>query len=166
MGISESVFSLILTAKLFLYLDKHPEKEDWFLLGGFILCWIGIAYITLKPYPADYNEEGKLIVDSQKMMIDGYGDIGKVIGFIIARFVEKKWIKFQSFRHGWLGAVICAVLLIPMVMLKSLVRPVMTDWLGAHWGRLAFSVTHAFYYIALVPLLLKLSGKILPALKA
>ena len=40
-GISESVFSLILTAKLFQYLDKHPEKEDWFLLGGFILCWIG-----------------------------------------------------------------------------------------------------------------------------
>ena len=165
-GISESVFSLILTAKLFQYLDKHPEKEDWFLLGGFILCWIGIAYITLKPYPADYNEEGKLIVDSQKMMNDGYGDIGKVIGFIIARFVEKKWIKFQPFRHGWLNAVLCAALLIPMVMLKSFVRPVMTGWFGAHWGRLTFSVIHAFYYIALVPLLLKLYGKLLKAIKA
>ena len=37
----------------------------------------------------EMNEEGKLIVDPQKMMNDGYGDIGKVIGFIIARFVEK-----------------------------------------------------------------------------
>ncbi len=165
-GISESVFSLILTAKLFQYLDKHPEKEDGFLLGGFILCWAGIVYISLKFYPADYNEEGKLIVDSQKMMIDGYGDIGKVIGFIIARFVEKKWIKFQPLRNGWLGAAICAVLLIPMVLLKSLVRPVMTGWLGAHWGKLAFSVIHAFYYIALIPLLLKLCGKALQAVKA
>ena len=53
-----------------------------------------------------------------------------------------------------------------MVMLKSLVRPVMTGWLGAHWGRLTFSVIHAFYYIALIPFLLKLCGKVLPSAKA
>ena len=44
----------------------------------------------------------------------------------------------------------CAVLLIPMVLLKSFVRPVMTGWLGVHWGKLAFSMIHAFYYIALI----------------
>ena len=44
----------------------------------------------------------------------------------------------------------CAVLLISMVLLKSFVRPVMTGWLGVHWGKLAFSMIHAFYYIALI----------------
>ena len=157
-GIALSVFSLILTGKLFQYLDRHPEKEDWFLLGGFLLCWAGILYISVKSYPRDLNDAGKLIVDPQKMMNDGYGDLGKVMGFIIARYVEKKWIRFEPIKNGWLGAVICLLGLIPMVLLKSLLRPVMTDWLGSHWGKLAFSVIHAFYYIALFPLVLKLCG--------
>lgn len=155
-AISISVLSLILTAKLFEYLDRHPDKEDWLLLGGFIFCWLGILYITLKPYPTDLNAEGKLIVDPQKMMNDGYGDLGKVIGFIIGRYVEKKWIRFQPMKRGWVSAIVCLLGLIPMVMLKDLVRPVMTQWLGSHWGKLAFSVVHAFYYIALFPLILKL----------
>jgi len=161
-AITLSVLSLILTAKLFEYLDRHPDKEDWFLLGGFILCWAGILYITVKKYPMDMNAEGKLLVDPQKMMNDGYGDIGKVMGFIIARYVEKKWIRFKPIRNGWKGAVICLVGLVPMVMLKNLLRPVMTQWLGSHWGKLLFSVIHAFYYIALFPLVLKLCGSKMP----
>ncbi|MBR1708639.1 MAG: phosphatase PAP2 family protein [Clostridia bacterium] len=155
-AITLSVLSLIVTAKLFQYLDEHPEKEDWFLLGGFILCWAGILYITVKRYPMDINAEGKLLVDPQKMMNDGYGDIGKVIGFIIARFVEKKWIRFKPLKSGWKSVVICLLGLIPMVLLKTYLRPVMTAWLGSHWGKLAFSVIYAFYYIALFPLVLKL----------
>jgi len=165
-GIFLSVLGLIVTAKLFAYLDQHPDKEDWFLLGGFLICWAGILYITLKAYPMDYSEEGKLIVDPQKMMNDGYGDIGKVMGFIIARFVEKKWIRFQPFKRHWITAVICALGLIPMVLLKNLLRPVITGYLGSHWGKLVFSVIHAFYYIALFPLLLKLCGKALRLEKA
>ncbi len=154
-----TVLSLILTAKLFKYLEQHPEKEDWFLLGGFVLCWAGILYITLKFYPMDMDTEGKLIVDPQKMMNDGYGDLGKVMGFILGRYVEKRWIRFQPLRKNWKSAVICLLGLIPMVLLKDYLRPVMTDWLGSHWGKLTFSVIHAFYYIALFPLILKLCGR-------
>ena len=46
-----------------------------------------------------------------------------------------------------------------MVLLKTYLRPVITDALGSHWGKLVFSVIHAFYYIALFPLALKLIGK-------
>ena len=159
-AISLSVFSLIVTAKVFEYLDDHPEKEDLFLLCGFILCWAGIVYITVKRYPMELNAEGKLIVDPQKMMNDGYGDIGKVIGFIIARFAEKKWIKFQPLKSGWKSAVLCLLGLIPMVLLKKYLSPVMTSWLGSHWGKLVFSVIYAFYYIALFPLVLKLCGRL------
>lgn len=158
-AISLTVLSLLLTAKLFDYLEKNPEKENMLLLGGFVLCWAGILYITLKGYPMDMNEEGKLIVDPQKMMNDGYGDIGKVIGFIIARFVEKKWIRFRPLNNGWKGVVICLIGLVPMILLKQFFSPVMTAWLGSHWGKLVFSVIYAFYYIALFPLVLKLVGK-------
>ncbi len=158
-AISISVLSLIVTARLFDWLTLHPEKEDWVLLGGFIICWAGIVYITFKSYPMELNEEGKLIVDPQKMMNDGYGDIGKVIGFIIARFVEKKWIRFKPLKNGWKGAVICLLGLIPMVLLKTYLSPVITGWLGSHWGKLVFSIIYAFYFIALFPLVLKLCQK-------
>ena len=157
-AIALTVLSLILTAKLFEYLDRHPEKEDRLLLGGFILCWAGIVYITFKSYPMDMTAEGKLVVDPQKMMNDGYGDIGKVMGFIIARFVEKKWIRFQPLKKDWKSAVICLLGLIPMILMKKYLSPVIISWLGSHWGKLVFSVIYAFYYIALFPLILKLCG--------
>ena len=159
-GISEAIFWLIIMSKLFGYLEEHPEKEDRFLLIAFAACLIGLIYITFKGYPMDYNAEGKLIVDPQKMMNDGYGDIGKVIGFIIARFAEKKWIKFQPLKSGWKSTVLCLLGLIPMVLLKKYLSPVMTSWLGSHWGKLVFSVIYAFYYIALFPLVLKLCGRL------
>ena len=158
-AICVSVLCLILAAKLFEYLDKHPEKEDMLLLGGFIFCWAAIVYITFKPYPMHMNAEGKLIVDPQKMMNDGYGDLGKMIGFIIARYIEKHWIRFQPLKKDWKSALLCLVGLIPIVLMKKYVSPVMRDWLGAHWGKLVFAVIHVGYYIALFPLLLKLLGK-------
>jgi len=158
-GIFESVLGVIFAWKLFEYLDRHPEKEDLFLLIGFILCWLGIAYITFKRYPMDYNAEGKLIVDPQKMMNDGYGDIGKVMGFIVARFVEKRWINFKPLKQGVKNVVICLVGLVLMVLLKQYLSPLMKEWFGSHWGKLLFSVIYTFYYIALFPLVLKLVGK-------
>ena len=56
-------------------------------------------------------------------------------------------------------AAICAVGLVGMVLIKQYLSPVMTDWLGSHWGKLVFSVLYTFYYIALFPLILKLCGK-------
>ena len=159
-AIAVSVLCLIATAKLFEYLDAHPEKEDRLLLGGFLFCWAAIAYITFKPYPVDMNAEGKLIVDPQKMMNDGYGDLGKAIGFIVARYIEKRWIRFKPLEKDWKSVIICQVCLIPMTLLKAHFRPVMTRWLGSHWGKLVFSVIYTSYYIAFVPLILKQVGKL------
>lgn len=150
-----SVLSLFLTAKLFQYLDAHPEKENIFLLAGLIICIVGLVYISLKSYPMDYDAEGNILVDPQKMMNDGFGDIGKLLGFVIARFVEKTWIKFKTFRNGAAGIIICLAALVPMVLMKDYFRPVLTNAFGSHWGKLIFSVIYVFYYIAFIPLILK-----------
>ena len=150
-----SLLSLFLTAKLFKYLEENPEKENLLLAAGFIFCWLGIAYITLKHYPMDYDAEGNLLVDPEKMMNDGYGDIGKTMGFIVARFVEKTWIQFEPLKNGVTGVVVCLAALIPMVLMKDLFRPVLTNAFGSHWGKLLFSVIYAFYYIAFIPFILK-----------
>jgi membrane-associated phospholipid phosphatase len=154
-----SAASLYGASKLFAYLDEHPEKEDLLLLGGFIFCCLALVYITFKPYPMTLNEKGELLVDPQKMMNDGYGDLGKMIGFIVARYVEKTWIQFKPMKDKAKSVVICVVGLAGMVLLKKLVNPMMVDAFGSHWGKLFFSMLYTFYYIALFPLVFKFFDK-------
>jgi len=154
-GCLESVLCLFLTAKLFAYLDEHPEKENMILGIVFVFCWLSILYFTNKPYPMDYDAAGNLLVDPRKMMNDGYGDTGKMIGFIIARFVEKNWVRFKPLGSGAVNVIICLIGLIPMVLLKEFFRPVLVDAFGSHWGKLLFSVIYTFYYIALFPFIIE-----------
>ncbi len=157
-GICESVFWLIIVAKIFTYLDEHPEKENLLLLICFILGWLGIAYITFKPYPMDYVD-GKLLVDPQKMMNDGYGDICLLIAFPVARYIEKRWIGFQA--PGLKGAGLAAgiVGLIPLFLMIKFMRPALDGVLGTHWGHFANTFIIVLYCIALWPLVIKAVSK-------
>jgi hypothetical protein len=103
----------------------------------------------------DYTASGQILVDPQKMMNDGYGDIGKMVGFIIARFVEKTWIRFEAAGGGTGRRLLCVTGLILMVLLKKYLSPVMVHTFGSHWGKLFFSMIYTFYYIALFPVVLK-----------
>jgi len=157
-GICESVFWLIIVAKIFTYLDEHPEKENLLLLICFIVGWLGIAYITFKPYPMDYVD-GKLLVDPQKMMNDGYGDICLLIAFPVARYIEKRWIGFQA--PGLKGAGLAAgiVGLIPLFLMIKFMRPALDGVLGTHWGHFTHSFILVLYCIALWPLVIKAVSK-------
>ena len=157
-GICESVFWLIIVAKIFTYLDEHPEKENLLLLICFIVGWLGIAYITYKPYPMDYVD-GKLLVDPQKMMNDGYGDICLLIAFPVARYIEKRWIGFQA--PGLKGAGLAAgiVGLIPLFLMIKFMRPALDGVLGTHWGHFANTFILVLYCVALWPLVIKAVSK-------
>ena len=93
------------------------------------------------------------------MMDDGYGDIGKMMGFLIARFIEKKWIRFEPLKNRTKSVIFCLIGLIPMVILTKYFSPFMKNVFGPHWGKLFFSILYTCYYIALFPLILKLIGK-------
>ena len=157
-GICESVFWLLIVAKIFTYLDEHPKKENLLLLICFIVGWLGIAYITFKPYPMDYVD-GKLLVDPQKMMNDGYGDICLLIAFPVARYIEKRWIGFQA--PGLKGAGLAAgiVGLIPLFLMIKFMRPALDGVLGTHWGHFANTFIIVLYCIALWPLVIKAVSK-------
>ena len=155
-GIFLSVLVLVLNMKLLAYLDANPDKEKWFLLGGFVLGFASIAYITFKPYPMTYVD-GKLLVDPQKMMNDGYGDTARLIALCAARFVERKWIRFRPTGLKPRGlAVSCVGMVILWAMLTYLGKP-LDAALGSHWGHFVSNFIIVFYYIALFPLIIKLT---------
>jgi len=154
-GLFESILWLILTAKIFKYLEMHPEKENIFLLVSFIVGWLGIIYITFKPYPMDYVD-GKLLVDPQKMMNDGYGDICLLIAFPVARYIEKTWIKFQATGLNVKGCIVGLIGLIPLALMIKFMKAPLDGLLGSHWGHFTYSFIVVLYCVALWPLVIKL----------
>ena len=52
-----------LTIKLIAWVEKYPEK-DLLVMGVGITIAVAVAvFAAVKPYPADYNEAGELLVD-------------------------------------------------------------------------------------------------------
>ena len=152
-GFIEGILALTGMYYLFRYLEKNPEKENWFLLGGIVFCIAGLIYINVKSYPMDYVD-GKLLVDPQKMMKDAFGDLGMFMGLCIGRYIEKTWIRYapvvsaKTFSVGLLGAVI-------LFFLIQLLGAPMQNLFGAHWGNLAAHMIRILFIIALWPAVMK-----------
>ena len=157
-AICESVLCLIIMSRLFAYIENNPETEDKFLLAGILLGFISIAYITFKPYPMTYVD-GKLLVDPQKMMNDGYGDLAFLIAFCIGRFIERKWIKFEPTGINVKGIAVCAVGMVIFVLVNNNIGSPLDQLLGSHWGHFMRRLITILYYMALYPWIIKLVMK-------
>ena len=149
---------LFVTGKIFSFLEKYPEKENFFLLGGLILSLLMIIYISLKPYPMDYDAAGKLIVDPKKMMEDGFKDAGILAGFCIGRFVEKKWIQFNVAGLSPRGVILSLVGFIPLELIY-ISRHSFAPLLGKQAGNFVSHALLIIFIIAIWPLVIKLMSK-------
>ena len=154
-GLTESLIWLYVMYRIFAYLDKHPEMENRFLLGFFIFGWVALAYITFKPYPMDYVN-GQLLVDPQKMMNDGYGDIALIISFCVARFAEHKWIQFEATGLKGKGLALSIAALIPLFLMIKYLKAPLDAALGSHWGHFTHTFVVVIYCIFLIPAIIKL----------
>lgn len=154
-AICEGVLCLIVMQKIFAYLEQHPEQEDRFLLAGILFGFASIAYITWKPYPLTYVD-GRLLVDPQEMMNDGYGDLAFLIAFCIGRYIERKWIRFQETGINTKGIILCAVGMVIFVLLNNNIGKPLDQMLGKHWGHFARRMITILYYMALYPWIIKL----------
>ena len=153
-GTIESVLVLILTGRLFRWLEVHPEKENLILLISFLFGWAAIAYITFKPYPMT-AVDGKLLVDPQKMMNDGYADICFLIVFPIARFIERKWVNFKPAGSEGKGIIVSLLGLIPLWLMINFLASPLDAAFGSHWGHFLYRFITVMYYIALYPMVIK-----------
>lgn len=88
--------SVIVVTLLLNLVDKY-KNADIFIYIASILLVIGLLlYISLKNYPMDYDEAGKLIVNPKKMTVDGFKDPGVFFGIMTGWFVERRFIKFDN----------------------------------------------------------------------
>ena len=84
------------TSRLMQWLAAHPEKD---LLVMFIGIGLGAAiavYAAVKPYPADYDATGKLIVDGAKMANDTFKGVGYCAAFLVGCVLERRFVGFST----------------------------------------------------------------------
>ncbi len=85
-----------LTLKLMKWVEAHPEKDWLIVCAGLALAAAVALYAGLKPYPEDYNAEGKLIVDGAKMANDTFKGVGWVSAFLIGWILERRFVGFST----------------------------------------------------------------------
>lgn len=151
----ECVFWLYVMARIFRYLAEHPEKENLLLLICFLAGWIGIIYITFKPYPMTYVD-GKLLVDPQRMMNDGYGDICLLIAFPVGRFIERKWIRFKETGLNLKGIILSLIGMVPLVLMINYMKAPLDGLLGSHWGHFTYTFIFVLYCMVVFPAVINL----------
>lgn len=85
-----------LTAGMMRWISAHPGKDMYVLWIGLALAAGVAVYAALKPYPADYDAEGILIVDGAKMANDTFKGIGWCAAFLTGWVLERRFVGFDT----------------------------------------------------------------------
>lgn len=158
-GALMGIFAVYLTAKVFAYLDKNPEKENQLIILGLLCCVATVAYALLKSYPMDYVN-GKLIVNPKSMMNDSFGDVGLFSGVLIGRYLEKKFVKFSpTGLNNFKGLLISAVGIAVYCWIMFEFRGVIRGFMPSNMSRFLANFVRNFFVIFLWPIVIKLTCK-------
>ena len=153
-GLLLSAVCLCSVWKLGEYLHKHPQKENCILFWTAIFCLIALVYICHKSYPMDYVD-GKLLVNPNKAIPSGFENISTLFSFCIARYIEKRWVRFHVTGLNMKGILYGIGGMIIFCLIFFLSDKPLSNLLGKDWGRFLRSALLVFYVITLYPLILK-----------
>lgn len=114
-----------LVFKLMQWLEAHPDKDMLVVCIGIGLAVAVAVYAALKPYPMDFDAEGKLIVDGAKMANDTFKGVGWCIAFLVGWILERRFVGFSTevplmtrvarLSIGLLGYYVISLILVPLV---------------------------------------------------
>ena len=95
-GAASGLLVMFLISLLMKWIEKHPEKDWIVVLTGSVLFILLAIYAAFKPYPTDYDENGKLIVNGAKMANDTFKAVGWGIAFLTGWILERRFVKFST----------------------------------------------------------------------
>lgn len=129
------------------------KNRDWLMFGiGMAVCFLFLAYTTLKTYPIDYNANGNILVDPKEMITDCYSAAGSVFGFLIGWICERHLIQFKtdvSKSTRIIRGIVGTVLLLLFVIFAM--EPIISIHL--YWGEFLFLAIAFIFILFIYPLL-------------
>ena len=154
-GACAGLLVMWLTLRLMRWLGSHPEKDLLVVCVGVGLGIVVALYAAFKSYPADYDAEGKLIVDGAKMANDTFKGVGYCVAFLIGWILERRFVAFstevplgQKLARaviGLLGYYVVSLILVPLIK----------TWIPGPAGTTLSCFLQMFYVAFLFPLCIK-----------
>ena len=153
-----------LTVKLMKWVDAHPGKDLYVVCIGIGLALAVALYAWLKPYPADFDEAGKLIVDGAKMANDTFKGVGWCSAFLLGWILERRFIGFttdvpfeQRMARGVIG-------LMSYYAVSLILVPMIKGWILGPAGTLISCFFQMFFVAFLFPwCMVRIEKKAVPA---
>ena len=150
-GAAAGCLVMVLTARLMRWVAAHPEK-DWIVVcAGLVLAAALAVYAAVKPYPADYDAEGKLIVDGAKMANDTFKGIGWCVAFLIGWILERRFVGFSTdipLPRKLTRIVIC---LLGYYAVSLVLVPLLKGWIPGPAGTMISCFFQLFSVVFLCP---------------
>ncbi len=124
-GMASGLLIMWLTIKLMNWIEAHPEKDIIVMSIGILIAILVAVFAAVKPYPVDYDAEGKILVDGAKMANDTFKAVGWSIGFLVGWVLERRLVRFSTdislmmrvtrFMTGLLGHYAISYILVPVI---------------------------------------------------
>ncbi len=138
-------------AKVWEWIDEHPEK-DWMIpCAGVALTVLFLIYITVKSYPMDYVD-GKLLVDPEKMKVDGIKDAGRILGVTLGWFLERRFVRFSMDVPVLQKVTRAGVGVLLLIFIEKCLMPAVTGAFAYSWVNSLTTFLELFLLMVVYPL--------------
>ena len=159
-GLAVGLIVMYLSAKLILFMDDDPKVERIVVVAGIIISVTVALYAGLKSYPADYDADGKLLVDGVKMATDTYKAVGWCLAVLTGRLLEKRFVRFSTDVPLYDKIFRLVAGLISLYIVNLILCPFIKELFGKTVGTVLSSYILILYIVFLFPLIfVKLEGK-------
>ena len=145
-----------LVSGLMKWIREHPEKDILIAVTGIILAAAVAAYAALKPYPADFDAEGKLLVDGAKMANDTFKSVGWCAAFLTGWILERRFVRFTTEVPVTTKLIRLVLGVLGFYLISLILVPLIKEWIAGAGGSVVSCFVQLFYVTFLFPLLAKI----------
>ena len=154
-GAAVGTLVMWLTLRLMRGVEAHPGK-DWLVVCIGVGLGAAVAlYAALKPYPADYDAEGKLIVDGAKMANDTFKGVGYCVAFLTGWILERRFVGFSTEVPVQQKLMRAVIGLLGYYAVSLILAPLLKTWISGPAGTFISCFIQMFYVAFLFPLCAK-----------
>ena len=155
-GLTEGALVIAVVGLVGKKLEGNSKAVDILTVVGVFVVIGVLAYIMLKSYPMDYDANGQLLVDPQKMMNDCFKACGGFLGLLIGSFIERHCIHYEIPTGSSALPVLTCVGFALMLAWKEFFAPAtVVAAFGGHWGNMLAYGLLVLFAIAGWPLVIR-----------
>ena len=150
---------LALVYRLMNWVDKNPGKDGLVAAVGLVLAIAVAVYAAVKPYPMDYDAEGKLLVDGAKMANDTFKGCGWCIAFLVGWVMERRFAGFSTDVPLKQKLTRAAAGILSYYAVSLILVPLVKNGIGGPAGTMISCFLQVFYVVFIFPWILTKTEK-------